>query len=187
MNKGLITTTKPIPLKYVEKIKKLLADQPRELAWFALSTNSAFRGGDILSLKISDLKPTTNGRLEILIRERKTKRLRNVSVHKDVAINIKRWLTVHPRKTDYLFEGRRGRMRTAYWSVLLKQWCSLVGFTEKRVATHSCRKTFARTHHERGAKIETLMVALKHSSPAQTLTYINVMPEEVQKLYDNPI
>ena len=50
MNKGRITTTKPLPLEVVERIKEHLDESPRELAWFILSTNSAFRGGDVLSI-----------------------------------------------------------------------------------------------------------------------------------------
>jgi hypothetical protein len=41
--------------------------------------------------------------------------------------------------------------------------------------------------YERGAKIEVLMAALRHSSPAQTLTYISVMPQEIAKLYTKSV
>jgi integrase len=186
-NQGRITMARPLPLEVVARIKALLRESPRELAWFLLSVNSAFRGGDILRIRRADLRPLPGGRLEITLRERKTRQLRTVTVNAEVATAVSRWLSVHPKVTEFLFEGSRGQMGTSYWAVLLRKWCAAVGYDEERTSTHSCRKTFARVNFERGAKVETLMVALRHSSPSQTLTYINVLPEEVEALYERGI
>jgi integrase len=187
VNKGKITTTKPLPLEVVERIKEHLDESPRELAWFILSTNSAFRGGDVLTMKKQDLRPLPGGWLEIQLRERKTHKLRTVKVHPDVAKALSRWLVVHPGKTDYVFEGVRGKMGTSVWGVKLRAWCAAVGYRDRRISTHSCRKTFVRTKVERGAKLVTLMHALNHSNERQVLSYCGIMADDVQKLYDEPI
>lgn len=187
MNLGKIITTRPLPLDVVVRIKEHLKDNPRDLAWFCLSINSAFRGGDVLRIKRSDVRSLPGGKMEIAFRERKTKKIRTVRLNAEVAKVISRWLLVHPQKTEYLFEGARGRMGTAWMSVCLRKWCEAVGYDEKRTATHSLRKAFARTNYERGARVETLMVALRHSTPLQTLTYINILPEEIEALYEQGI
>lgn len=186
MNKGLVTTTKPLPLKVLADIKQHLSDKPRELAWLAVSTNSAFRGGDVLKLTLSCIR-THGTRIELTHREAKTGKLRVVLLNDETSEILRKWLAVHPGKTDYIFEGKRGKMGTSYWGCLLRDWCKEVGYDEERIATHSCRKTFARIHYERGAKLATLMVALNHTSEANTLKYINVLPEEIDALYASSI
>ena len=183
----MITTTKPIPLEVIQRIKEHLWDQPRELAWFQLSLNSAFRGGDILKLLKDDIVLTPEGHTEIRVREQKTGKIRTVLVNEETAMPLLRWLAVHPGRTHFLFEGQRGRMNTSFWTVKLKEWCAQVGYEEPRTATHSLRKTFVKTHYERGTKLGTLMFMLNHASERQTLTYCGIMEEDVQRVYADAI
>jgi integrase len=182
-----ITTTKPIPLEVIGRIKDHLQDQPRELAWFHLSLNTAFRGGDILKLLKSDIVFLADGHTEIRVREQKTGKIRTVTTSDETNTILRRWLAVHPGRTDFLFEGQRGQMRTSYWTVMLKEWCKSVGYEEPRTATHSLRKTFVKTHYERGTKLATLMFMLNHATERQTLTYCGVMEEDVRAIYESTI
>jgi integrase len=182
----MITTTKPIPLDVTQRIKEHLREQPRELAWFTLSLNTAFRGGDILSLLRDDIEFVDSHAL-IRVREQKTGKIRDVLVNDATTAVIRKWLEVHPQRTPFLFEGQRGRMRTSYWTVLLKEWCQAVGYEEPRTATHSLRKTFVKTHYERGTKLVTLMFILNHATERQTLTYAGVMAEDVKSVYADAI
>jgi integrase len=181
-----ITTTKPIPLEVIQRIKQHLQHQPRELAWFQLSLNTAFRGGDILSLVRDDIE-FSDSHAVIRVREQKTGKIRDVLVNDATTAILCSWLDVHPQRTPFLFEGQRGRMRTSYWTVLLKEWCKAVGYEEPRTATHSLRKTFVKTHYERGTKLVTLMYMLNHGSEAQTLRYCGVMSEDVTTVYADAI
>jgi site-specific recombinase XerD len=69
---------------------------------------------------------------------------------------------------------------------MMKGWAAEVGITE-RVATHTLRKTFARTHLDRGAKITTIMHCLNHSSKRQTLGYLGLLAKDVAELYADAI
>ena len=92
------------------------------------------------------------------------------------------------KSDDLVFRGQRGKMGTSYWSQLLKGWCTAVGYTGEKVATHSLRKTWVKTQHEKfGASLTTLMYALNHSSERQTLQYVGIVAEDVNKLYTNEI
>jgi integrase len=181
-----VHTTKPIPLEVVQRIKLHLQDSPRELAWFVFSLNTSLRGGDILGLRRSDIR-VIDGRTEITLREEKTGKIQTVMVNEETAKILKNWLAVHPRRTDYVFEGERGRMRTPYWSQLLKKWCREVGYDEPRTATHSCRKTFVKTHYQRGTKLAVLMEILNHSTERQTLKDCGVMDEDVKRVFADAI
>lgn len=183
----MIKTTKPIPLEVIQRIKEHLQEMPREKAWFLLSLNSAFRGGDILKLLKENILFTPEGHAEIGIREQKTGKLRRVITNQETSNALRSWLAVHPGKTEFLFEGQRGRMRTSYWTVKLKEWCEAVGYEEPRTATHSLRKTFVKTHYERGTKLATLMFMLNHATERQTLTYCGVMEEDVRMVYASAI
>lgn len=181
-----IQTTKPIPLEQVSRLKKHLSDKPRELAWLQLSLNTSLRGGDILSLKRSDIR-IVDGCTEITLREAKTEKLTTVLVNDETAKILANWLRVSPKRTDYVFEGERGRMRTSYWSQLLKKWCRDTGYDEPRTATHSLRKTFVKTHYQRGTKLAVLMEILNHSNERQTLRYCGVMAEDVKRVFSDAI
>lgn len=182
----MITTTKPLPLEVVQRVKEHLRDMPREEAWFHLSLNTAFRGGDILSLLKDDIE-FVESHAVIRVREKKTGKIRDVLVNESTTAVLRKWLAVHPSRTEFLFEGQRGGMRTSYWTVKLKEWCAAVGYEEPRTATHSLRKTFVKTHYERGTKLVTLMYMLNHASERQTLTYAGVMDQDVKKVYADAI
>lgn len=183
----MILTTKPIPLDVIQRIKEHLSDKPRELAWLQLSLNTAFRGGDILKLRKDDIKFTPEGRTEIIVREQKTGKIRTVTTSDETNEILRKWLDVHPGKTEFLIEGERGQMRTSYWSVKLKEWCSACGYDEPRTATHSLRKTFVKTHYERGTKLATLMFMLNHATERQTLVYVGIMEEDVKAVYSSNV
>jgi len=152
-----------------------------------MAINSALRGGDLLAIKRADLEPRPDGKLDLLMRESKTGKLRRLVLNEAVAAAVRQWLTVHPMRTVYLFEGTRGRMNTAYWSQLMKSWCREAGWNEARVATHSARKTWVRTHYERGVKLATLMHALNHDSERTTLLYMGLLQEDVAQVYADPV
>ena len=181
------TTTKPIPLEVIQKVKVLLADKPRELAWFQLSLNSAFRGGDILKIKLSDLQFIA-GRLEIELLESKTSSIRRVPINEETTRIVQNWLALHPKTSEYLFCGQRGKMNTPFWSQQLKSWTKAVGWDEPRVATHSMRKSFVRINHEKfKVPMYVLSHALGHSTELQTRIYCGLLAEGVAEAYSNVI
>jgi integrase len=101
--------------------------------------------------------------------------------------DIKAYLDT-PHFTEYLFEGRRGKMNSSYTSVLLKSWCEAVGYFEPNTSNHSLRKSFCRINHEKnGVPLSTLMVMLNHSSEIQTAQYLGITTEQIDDVYRNVI
>ena len=186
-NAGKILTTKPMSVEAIAKIKKLLQYQPRNRAWFYLSLNSAFRGGETLSITMDDIT-FVGEEMEIHIRCSKTGKLRKVLINAPTTQVVKEWLAVHPQTSNYLFCGLRGKMHTPYFSQLLKRWMTSVGEDASNIATHSCRKSWVRISHDvHKVPLWVLSTALSHNSEQQTRVYMGLLAEGVAEAYSNVI
>jgi len=82
--KGSSIKVEPIrDLKAIKRIKKLYADNPRDLCLFTFGINTAFRAGEILSLTVEQVDYLQAGdRLEI--KQSKTGKHRSVTVNQTV-------------------------------------------------------------------------------------------------------
>lgn len=182
-NLGKIITT--IPLKSMDEIqsvKNALTNDPRALAMFTIAINTGLRSCDLLSLKRSGLKGN-----ELFIRERKTKKLRRLIINEPTLKVINSYLATRTDNIDLLFIGARGKITHGTYGKWVKSWCDMAGLDTENRAGHTLRKTFVRTNYERGVKLATLMVMCNHSSERQTLTYIGITGEDVQKVYEHAI
>ncbi|WP_350154726.1 tyrosine-type recombinase/integrase [Serratia marcescens] len=56
--------------------------------------------------------------------------------------------------------------------------------TDKNISSHSARKCRGRAQWEAGTPIETISKMLNHSSPAVTMTYLDITQDEVNQTYD---
>lgn len=179
--RGQITTTDPIKdLATVARIKESLQDNPRDLALFTLGVNSAFRAGDILKLTRADLVELPDGRIEVFVRERKTHKLRRVTLNPQASETLRRHLATST--DDRLFP-----VTIQWFGKLVKRWCAEAGL-EGRFATHTLRKTFARLNYEVfGVSLATLAFALNHDSERTTMRYLGLVDEDVARVYQNSI
>src|SRR5229473_454944 len=106
MNRGRITTTEPLKtLDDVKKVRAVLQKDPRGFALFCLGVNSALRASDILKLKRSDLKGN-----ELFIREKKTRKLRRITLNEMTIAAIDQYLATRIDGHDWMFVGQRGKM-----------------------------------------------------------------------------
>ena len=185
--KGSSIKVEPIrDLKAIKRIKKLYADNPRDLCLFTFGINTACRAGEILSLKVGQVDYLQAGdRMEIW--QSKTKKHRAVTVNETVVRAIDAWLKVHPdpRPDAPLFISRRTGKALTVSTVnnMIKKWCGEVGL-RGNYGSHTMRKTWG--YHQRvmkNAPIPVLMEAFGHSTQAQTLAYLCIQEEEIQDLY----
>lgn len=184
MNRGRITTTEPLKtLDDVKKVRAVLQKDPRGFALFCLGVNSALRASDILKLKRSDLKGN-----ELFIREKKTRKLRRITLNDLTIAAINVYLATRQDAHEWMFVGQRGKMTHGYFGKLVKTWFADAGVPDGQYATHSLRKTFCRLQHEVfSVSLGTLMTCLNHSTEAQTLQYVGLNAEDVTTTYANQI
>ncbi|MBF0509622.1 MAG: tyrosine-type recombinase/integrase, partial [Deltaproteobacteria bacterium] len=181
---GSATKVEPIRrIEDIKAIKRLLADKPRDLALFTVGINTNLRASDLLQITVGQvrgLKPMD----EIELRERKTGKLRRISLNRACVEAINVWLAVRPKPKkmedeDILFTGQRGPLEVGTVHKLVKSWCKAINL-KGNYGSHSLRKSFG--YHQRvtfGVGLPELMTIFNHSTQRQTLAYLCVQPDEV--------
>jgi integrase len=176
--------------KDIESIKKLLSQNKRDLLLFTMGINNGLRCGDLLRLRVKDvkyLKPS-----EILkIREQKTGKENVLMINKTTYKILKEYLEEqNPNEEDYLFQSRKGQnqhLTVSYTNILVKNWCKSINL-KGNYGTHSLRKTFGFVQRKKfGVGIEILMKRFNHSSQYITQKYLGIEDKEVNGILMNEI
>lgn len=146
----------------------------RNLLLFTLGINTGLRIGDIVRLRIEDVK----GRSSIVVREGKTKKKREVYLD-DFMKDIADYLTDKPSE-GWLFPSRKGdkHITTTQAYRILAGAGEACGFDY--VGSHTLRKTFGYHHYQRNKDIVTLMDIFNHSDQATTKRYIGITDDEIK-------
>ena len=187
---GSKITVDPIRrMKDIQAISKLLSDNPRNNLLFVMGTNNGLRTGDLLKLKVSDVKGMRVGDT-LVIREGKTGKrnilIMNKSIHKSLQIYLEK---IKPSDDDLLFASRKGKRSITIQCVnnMVKKWTGEINL-KGNYGAHSLRKTWGyvqRTVY--GVGFEILCKRFNHSSPAITMRYLGIEDKEVQNILMNEV
>ena len=167
----------------IKRIKKLLDDQPRNLALLTLGINVAFRANELVALNVEDVQHLSVG--DVLDhKQRKTKTYRAVIINQSAHTTIHNWLAVRPdSKCPALFLSQRGnRLTVPAVHALVKMWCRNVGL-RGNYGSHTLRKTWGYMLREAGVSETLISEAYGHASVKQTRSYLGVQSKEVTSLY----
>jgi len=188
--KGSSTRVDPIRLqKDIKAIIKLLTDNPRDRLLFIMGINNGLRVGDLLKLKVSDVRRMKPGD-SITIKEGKTGKQNILVINKPVYDALKYYLDMKkPDDGDYLFSSRKGDKAITIQAVnnKVKLWTSAINM-HGNYGAHSLRKTwgyFQRTKY--GVGFELICKRFNHSSPSITMRYLGIEDKEVQDLLMNEV
>jgi integrase len=185
--RGSILKKEPIrDLWAIYAIKELLGGTPRDFLLFVLAINTNLRACDLLALLVGQVRNLVAGSI-LVVRERKTGKLREITINRAVANALVIWLVVHPYRDDDhspLFLSRKGgAIKVATLNGMVKRWCAAVGI-EGRFGCHSLRKTFGYQHRVRyGTDLPTLQTMYGHAHQRQTLAYLCIQPDEIKAAY----
>lgn len=188
---GSSTLVQPIrQMVDIQSIKKLLAAKPRDLLLFTLGINNGIRTGDLLKLKISDVKSVKPGQT-IQIRESKTGKLNSIYINREVYKALRGHLEASDHlDDDYLFQSTKGHQKPLTIMTvnrMIKSWCRAINLPGNYGA-HSLRKTFGyiqRTHF--GVGFELICKRFNHSSPSVTMRYLGIEDKEVLEILTHEI
>ncbi len=191
--KGSTISVEPIKkISDIKKIKKILANNPRDFCLFVLGTNTNLRASDLLNIKIEQVAGLKAGD-ELVLKEIKTGKGRRITLNKAVVKAVGGLLASKQGKghkqSDNLFTSQRGRgaLSVPSLSRLVKSWCADINL-KGNYASHSLRKTWG--YQQRvsfGVGLPELMVCFNHSSQRQTLDYLCIQSEEIRDIYANEI
>jgi integrase len=139
--------------KAIERIKKLLRNNPRDLCLLILGINTAYRANELLSLKVGDVRHLLAG--DVLTRKQsKTKKYRGVVLNPAGHAALQAWLNSEKGQAlgddDHLFMGKRGVLKVSTVSTLVKTWCQNVGLKGNH-GSHTLRKTWGYWGNARSA------------------------------------
>lgn len=186
--KGASIKVQPIrSLDAIQHIKRQLHDQPRNLCLFTLGINTAYRANELLSLKVGHVIGLQAG--DVLdIKQSKTQQYRQTVLNRSAAKTLHSWLQDHPKRLElnaplFLSQRRNDALTVAAVNRLVKLWCRTAKLTGN-FGSHSLRKTWGYQQRIRNkASVALLMKAFGHTTEAQTLDYLCILPDEIRKLY----
>jgi len=181
------------PIRSENQIKQIRGNlyrqkNPRDYLLFCFGINSGLRIGDILSLKLADVKDGQGNLKDYLeIREQKTGKTRKVFFNKQ----IKEAINYYLRKIDmfdldqYLFTNEKSKENKPITRIrayqLINAWCRKVGIKHK-VGGHTLRKTFGYHLRMQGISIERISALLNHQNIKVTFRYIGIDDDENQEV-----
>lgn len=187
--KGQNITVEPIrDIKSINRIKRSLKDNPRDLLLFTLGINNGLRIGDLLKLRVEDVKDLQPGET-FQIKEQKTKKSNVVMINKEVRRTLAIYLDeLNPNDGDYLFRSRKGEnnsLNKSYVNSLVKKWTKDL---KGNYGTHSLRKTFGYIQRKVfGTSFEIICKRFNHSNPSITMRYLGIEDKEVNGILLNEI
>lgn len=147
------------------------------------------RLGVSTALRFSDLSRITwqmiLNQKRLIIQEKKTKKVREIPIQDELGSSISE---IHlklnkPELSEFIVPLTiRGVNKQ------LKVYSKRAGIKNKRISTHSFRKTFGREVWKRNGESEASLIKLStlfnHSSTSITRIYLSITKEEIDDLYD---
>jgi integrase len=189
--KGSHTVVYPIErMEDIQSIKRLLANNPRDYLLFVMGINNGLRVGDLLDLKVKDVRSLREGD-SIAIKESKTGKTNILMVNRSVYKAIKNYFEkLNPDDNTFLFASRKSKDSLTIQAVnsLVKKWTKAINLNQKNYGAHTLRKTFGYIQRTKfGVGFEVLAKRFCHSSPAVTMRYLGIADKEVNGILMNEI
>ena len=186
--KGSTTVVEPIrDGKNISAIRKILSDEPRNHLLFVMGINNGLRTGDLLKLKVDDVKDLKAGD-STNIRESKTGKQNILVINKTVHKVLEQYLTESKLDDDdYLFKSRKGNKPITIQAAnsLIKNWTAAINL-KGNYGAHSLRKTWGYFQRKVfGVGFEVICKRYNHASPAVTMRYVGISDKEVQNILTN--
>jgi integrase/recombinase XerD len=162
-----------------EEVIKLIDSVPniKHKLIIAFLYSSGLRVSEVVNLKVNDINPNNN---TILIRLGKGQKDRYTILSENIKSDLFSYLCERKNKTDYLFEGQKGKYTIkSVQSVLEKYSKDVLG---KKITPHVLRHSFATHLLESGVDISYIQKLLGHSRIDTTSIYLHVAKKDFLKI-----
>lgn len=176
-------------IEHIKSIRKLLANNKRDLLLFNLGIANGLRGGDLLELKVKQVLHVKEGDTVPII-EQKTKKPNICAFNKTSWKSLQSYLkTANLTENDYLFSSNKksGRKDTktnltvSTLNALVKKWTGAINLPGN-YGSHSLRKTWGFIQRtEFGVSFEIICKRFNHANPTVTMRYLGIQDKEVYK------
>ncbi|NWK72661.1 MULTISPECIES: tyrosine-type recombinase/integrase [Bacillus cereus group] len=167
------------PIRNKEKIEDMKWSlkrhcSKRDYIMFLIGINTGLRAGDLVKLKVSDVKR----KKRIVIQEGKTNKPRTLNLT-NIYDEIQSYISTV--NSEWLFPSRKGdkHITTTQAYRQLNKAAAMVDI-EDGIGTHTMRKTFGYWYYKQTKDVARLQKILNHSHPEVTLIYIGITAEEIE-------
>jgi integrase len=187
--KGQRITVEPIRrVEDVKAIARMLHDSPRNHLLFILGVNNGLRAGDLLKLRVKQVRYLKPGET-LTIKEGKTGKDNVLAVNKTVYRALQHYLeTLRPGDEDFLFKSKKGNNRPITIQAVnnyIKKWTKAIRL-RGNYGAHTLRKTWGYIQRTKfGVGFELICRRFNHASPAVTMRYLGVEDKEVNGILMN--
>jgi len=172
-------------INLIHKLEK--AEEWKMSLFVAVSIFFGLRVSDTLSLTWEQIL----GKDEIVISEKKTKKIRKIRINTQLSAHIQNcYEHILPNKLSdpILISQKRTVFSVQRLNVLLKEWKVKYKLNVKNFSCHSLRKSFSREIFDKSGQTELALVMLSeilnHSSLKLTKIYIGLRQEQIDDAYD---
>lgn len=158
----------------IERVERVLKYYSyRDWMVFKVGINTALRVGDLLKLKVWQVKAT-----HLNLHESKTRKLKRFYINDSMRPLLEDYIK-YMDDADFLFRPIRKNAQPSTGAVYrtIRDAARLCGLSQ--IGTHSMRKTFGYHFYRETGDIALLMELLNHSHEKETLIYIGVIQEEL--------
>ncbi|MEG1411384.1 MAG: tyrosine-type recombinase/integrase [Terrisporobacter sp.] len=170
------------PIKDNEKIRKIIKElksnkQDRNLIMILIGIYTGLRISDILALRVKDVK----GKISIKKKEEKTKKYKSIAIHKELYKELETYC-IGKSNDEYLIRSREGVNKPisrvqAYRIIKALQYKYRIA---DNLGCHSLRKTYGYNMYKKN-DISIVQKSLNHSSQGDTIKYIGVEEEQINR------
>ncbi|HOV87072.1 MAG: tyrosine-type recombinase/integrase [Syntrophobacteraceae bacterium] len=175
-------------LSDIENIKKMLQGRKsRDLLLFTIGVNSGLRSGDILAIKLNQVRHLKPGD-RLVIKERKTGKQNILMVNKAIYKAIRDYVKdvqSTSLEEEFLFKSRKGKnqpIKVESLNRMIKEWCRSINL-DGNFGAHTLRKTFGYIQRKYyGVGVEVLAKRFNHSNPSTTMKYLGISDQEVDAI-----
>jgi integrase len=153
----------------------------RDYILFLIGINTGLRVGDLLRLKVKDVKR----KKRVVIQEGKTKKPRTINLA-NIYQEVQEYIQTVEKDSEWLFPSRKGDKAIsptqAYRQLNI---AGEMADIDEGIGTHTMRKTFGYWFYKQSKDVAKLQTILNHSHPEITLRYIGITEEEIEEELDN--
>lgn len=177
------------PIKDMDKIIELKRElRKRNYKYYMvciMALNTGMRIGDIISLKVSDVKSKTH----IAIREEKTNKTKLFPINGQLRQEIDSFIA-GMKDEDHLFSSRQKNSNGVKTHITRVQAYRYIKDAAEELAIdnfgmHSFRKSFGYFYYQQTKDIAKLMQIFNHSSQEVTKRYIGLSQDEIDESLQN--
>ncbi len=177
--------------KNIKAILQLLYGNSRDLLLFTMGINNGIRAGDLLQIKVGDVRYLKPGQVHQII-ESKTKKKNMVVINKSVRKALDSFFAQgdHKEDHDYLFKSQKGDnspLSVQAVHALIKKWTKTINL-KGNYGTHTLRKTWGYQQRVKfGVGFDLIAKRYNHTDPKTTMVYLGIEDKEVHSVLMNEI